>query len=205
MEIAPHPLLDAAVVDCTLPGPLGELSSSPALLSGLSTTYEASLVTNDEVKAAVRKLLRHGGFKPSGRNKPASEYLIKASDNGFLSGINLLVDVCNVVSLHSGLPISVVDTGRTEGDLAIGIAEGSYVFNATGQELKLDGLLCVRDGQGWCANAVKDSQRTKTHDGTVNARYVIWGTNALPGRTSEAATWLATLLRQAGATAKRAL
>ena len=131
MEIAPHPLLDPAVVDCTLPGPLGQLSSSTDLLAALSTDHEGPLGTNDEVKAAVRKLLRHGGFKPSGRNKPASEYLIKAADNGFLSSINLLVDVCNVVSLHSGLPISVVDTDRTEGDLAIGIADGSYVYELT--------------------------------------------------------------------------
>ena len=63
-------------------------------------------------KLLVRNLLRHGGFKPSGRSKPASEYLISAVEKGRLGSINAAVDCCNVASLHSGLPISVVDVGR---------------------------------------------------------------------------------------------
>ena len=64
------------------------------------------------VKAAVRDLLRNGGFKPTGRGKPASEYLVKEVSNGKLGSINPIVDTLNVVSLHSGLPISVVDLAK---------------------------------------------------------------------------------------------
>ena len=40
----------------------------------------------------VRDLLRAGGFKPAGRSKPASEYLVRAAGEGKLAGINLVVD-----------------------------------------------------------------------------------------------------------------
>ena len=40
----------------------------------------------DARRAAVRQLLRYGGFKPSGRNKPAQEYLLRvATQEGRLS------------------------------------------------------------------------------------------------------------------------
>jgi len=200
LTVDPHPLLDAATVVCTLPRPLGEIASPAELVALLALDAPAPLSRDEETRTHVRKLLRHGGFKPSGRNKPASEYLVKAADAGFLSSINAAVDVCNVVSLHSGLPISVVDLDRTRGELGIGVVEaGSYVFNASGQELRLDGLLCVHDADGPCANAVKDSQRTKTHDGTLRTLSVIWGTQAVEGRAAAAAAWYAELLRSLGA------
>ena len=36
-----------------------------------------------------------------------------------------------------------------------------------GQEIRIDGLVCLFDAEGPCANAVKDSQRTKTSDATT--------------------------------------
>ena len=149
----------------------------------------------------VRDLLRHGGFKPTGRSKPASEYLIKAADKGFLGPINLPVDACNVVSLHSGLPISVVDLDRTSPPLRLGLAasDSSYVFNASGQHIDVGKLLCLHDAQGPCANAVKDSQRTKTHDESRRCLYVIWGTVDLEGRTAKTADWLTAVLVAHGA------
>ena len=50
-----------------------------------------------------------------------------------------------------------------------------YVFNAAGQEIDVAGLVGLYDGDGACGNAVKDSQRTKTHAGTVRTLSVIWG------------------------------
>ncbi len=113
-----------------------------------------------------------------------------------------MVDACNVVSLHSGLPISVVDVDRAEGALSVRICppETRYVFNAGGQQIRLDGLVCLHDAQGPCANAVKDSQRTKTHDGTTRVVCVVWGTQGLPGRAAEAAGWYRRLLEEVGAT-----
>jgi DNA/RNA-binding domain of Phe-tRNA-synthetase-like protein len=150
----------------------------------------------------VRDLLRHGGFRPTGRSKPASEYLIKAVGEGRLPPINLAVDVCNIVSLHSGLPITVVDLDRTRQPLRVAVAPAgaTYVFNAAGQTIDLAGLPCLYDTDGPCGNAVKDAQRTKTGPDTRRTLSLIWGTASLTGRAETAEKWYRDLLVGQGAT-----
>jgi len=75
----------------------------------------------------------------------------------------------------------------------------NYVFNPTGQVIDIGGLICLFDATGPCGGPVKDSQRTKTSDATINTLFVIWGTHTLPGRTEQTATWLASLLTVLGA------
>src|SRR5688572_4923349 len=106
LTVTAHPLLDLQAFMTEFPRPLGETPSPPEVADLLKPDAAAPLGSDDGVREAVRALLRHGGFKPTGRSKPASEYLLKAVREGLLSSINLAVDVCNVVSLHSGLPIS---------------------------------------------------------------------------------------------------
>ncbi|MCA8978393.1 MAG: hypothetical protein KDC14_00090 [Planctomycetes bacterium] len=201
LSFEPHPLLDAAAFVTEFDGPLGEQASPASLTDLFRLDATAPLQRSEEVRAAVRDLLRHGGYKPTGRGKPASEYLVRAAEEGTLGSINLAVDACNAVSLHSGLPISVVDLDLAQAPLAVRIApEGtSYVFNASGQEIRIDGLVALFDGQGACANAVKDSQRTKTHAGTRRTLSIVWGTNAHPGRAAQAARWYRELLEATGA------
>jgi DNA/RNA-binding domain of Phe-tRNA-synthetase-like protein len=175
-----------------LPAPLGELASPEWLLAGLRMEFEAPLAPPDEaVRKAVRELLRAGGFKPSGRSKPASEFLHGAATRGELGSINLAVDLCNVVSLHSGLPISVIDLERVSLPLhvAIAAAGSSYVFNPSGQSIALGGLSCLHDHDGPCASPVKDSQRSKTHAGTRRTLQLVWGTSALRERVTTALAW----------------
>lgn len=202
MKIDPHPLLDARVFTTTFARPLGETPTPPEILALLSLEANSPLKSNDATREAVRVLLRHGGFKPSGRSKPASEYLVRAVSDGALSSINACVDVCNIVSLHSGLPISVVDLAKARPPFKIAVAPAgtSYVFNASGQTIDVAGLLCLWDADGPCANAVKDAQRTKTDAQTTQTLTVIWGTTALAGRAVAAETWYRELLHQLGAT-----
>jgi DNA/RNA-binding domain of Phe-tRNA-synthetase-like protein len=201
MIVESHPLLDARVFTTTFPRPLGETPTPPEIFALLSLQAEAPLKSDETVREAVRVLLRHGGFKPAGRSKPASEYLIRAVGDGALSSINACVDVCNIVSLHSGLPVSVVDLSKAKPPFRIVIAPAgsSYVFNASGQAIDLGGLLCLWDLEGPCANAVKDAQRTKTDAQTTQTLTVIWGTNALPNRAAKAEAWYRELLHQQGA------
>jgi DNA/RNA-binding domain of Phe-tRNA-synthetase-like protein len=207
IRVAPHPLLDVAAFVTTFPAPLGEVSSGETVRALLASLDAAAPLRSDEgVRAAVRDLLRHGGYKPTGRGKPSSEYLIRAVSEGALGTINAAVDACNAVSLHSGLPISVVDLDRARAPLAIEVAPpgARYVFNASGQEIDLGGLLCLGDADGPCANGVKDAQRTKTHAATRRTVSVIWGTRALSGRASEAAAWYRRILAEVGATTEEA-
>ncbi|MBM4781165.1 MAG: hypothetical protein GQE15_26025 [Archangiaceae bacterium] len=202
VQVDPHPLLDTRWFVTTFPKPLGELGRVEAIMSLLSTTATAPLSSDDAVRSAVRELLRHGGYKPTGRGKPASEYLIRAVGEGALGSINAAVDACNVVSLHSGLPISVVDLSLAKAPFRVGLAaEGSaYVFNQGGQTIDLGGLLCLFDADGPCANAVKDAQRTKTTPQTTKTLSILWGTTALAGRTQRAVEWYRSLLEASGAT-----
>lgn len=199
LHLEEHPHLELGVISARRPE---GRESAEWLTSLLRLEAESPFEREEEVRAEVRNLLRYGGYKPTGRGKPASEYLVRAAGEGKLSSINPWVDVCNVVSLHSGLPISVVDADLLQGALKVGLApkDSSYVFNASGQEIRLDGLLCLFDEAGPCANGVKDSQRTKTHAETQRSLSLIWGTRALPGRCESALHWYRDLLERAGFT-----
>jgi len=206
LTVDAHPLLEPCAFTTAFPAPLGDAASPEWLIALLSEEAPAPLRRDEDVRAAVRDLLRHGGYKPTGRGKPASEYLVRAAGDGSLGAINAAVDACNAVSLHSGLPISVVDLDRAAPPFRIGLGgEGdSYVFNASGQEIALGGLLCLCDAQGPCANGVKDSQRTKTDGSTRRTLSVIWGTSALPGRAAAAGKWYRELLARLGAATEEA-
>jgi DNA/RNA-binding domain of Phe-tRNA-synthetase-like protein len=199
-----HPLLDVRVFRARFPSALADLPPA-SFADQLRLDTPAPFSPDASVKEAVRALLRAGGFKPSGRSKPASEYLIGAAEKGALSPINPAVDACNVASLHSGLPISVVDVDRVRGSLRVDLApEGAeYVFNASGQVIDIGGLWSIFDDDGPCAGPVKDSQRTKTHPGTTDTISVVWGTSALPGRAEAVTRWYEALLASVGAETAR--
>lgn len=124
---------------------------------------------NADVRTAeIRALLRTGGFKPSGRNKPAQEYLLRtATQEHKLPTICNAVDALNAISLQSGIPISLASLDRIGTDLVIryGKPGESYVFNTGGQELNLEGLLCLCIDQGEqsipVGSPVKDSMTAK--------------------------------------------
>lgn len=198
VAVAPHPLLEVGAFVTRLPRPLAETPAPPELTAQLDLGAGVPLVSSDTVRAEVRQLLRHAGFKPAGRSKPASEYLYAAHAEGRFPQINALVDACNVASLWSGLPISLVDLDRlAPGALRVDAAPAgtSYVFNPSGQVIDASHLLALLDPEGVTGTPVKDAQRTKTHDGTRAALSIVWGTRALPGRTAKTTAWYQDLVR----------
>lgn len=178
IRVVPHPLLDLGVFVAHLERPA--IAPAP-----IAPTHD------DATKNAVRDLLRHPvagvSFKPSGRSKPASEYLVAAFAETRWPQINPIVDICNVMSLKSGLPISLVDLDKTRGALSVQIAPAgtSYVFNPSGQVIDASGLVCLYDEAGPTGTPVKDAQRSKTDDATTRVLVIVWGTTALAGRTAE--------------------
>ena len=156
------------------------------------------------VKDAVRNLLKRGGFKPSGRNKPASEYLAQAAREGRFPTINNLVDVNNLISLQTGLPISLLDAGVLGDEIVLRCGrEGErYVFNSVGQEIDLAGLICACAGRSDTplGNPIKDSIAGKIKPETTSVVGIIYapssGELAEIARTEIAA--FAELLTQEG-------
>jgi DNA/RNA-binding domain of Phe-tRNA-synthetase-like protein len=202
IEVQKHPLLRVEAFVTALPAPLGELGVASGLVASLDPAAPAPVVREEAVRQAVRDMLRAGGYKPTGRGKPASEYLVRAAGEGTLESINAAVDACNAASLHSGLPISVVDAALAEPPWRIAVAGPGerYVFNRAGHEIDLEGLVCLYDAAGACGNAVKDAQRTKTHEGTTHTLSVVWGVAGHEERLARTVAWYRELLHSVEAT-----
>jgi DNA/RNA-binding domain of Phe-tRNA-synthetase-like protein len=130
--------------------------------------------------AAIRAMLRRGGFKPSGRNRPAQEYLSMAAiaSAGLLSICNI-VDINNYVSLKHRLPASIIDSTRVGlEDLLVreGFPGETYVFNSSGQELWLEGLLCLSTPDGIAvASPVKDAFASHVTEKTKSVIACVYG------------------------------
>ncbi len=164
--------LSGALV-CMITAELSAIAPSPAALVEALAALAARRAEEDfppaGIKEPVRGMLRAGGFKPAGRQKPASEYLAQAAREGRFPAINGPVDCNNLLSLETGLPISLLDADELGGGALVRICgEGeNYVFNASGQVMDISGLLCAcaTDGSP-LGNPVKDSMRGKLKDGT---------------------------------------
>jgi len=131
-------------------------------------------------KAAVRDMLRHGAYKPAGRAKPSSEYLLAAALADDFPIVNGPVDANNAASLAFGYPASVFDLAKTGSLLRLsrGRAGESYVFNPSGQEIDLEDLLLVQRPRGGPEGAAADGAAPGEAPGTVGEA---------PGTVGEAA------------------
>ncbi len=153
----------------------------------------------EPVRSALRDVLRLGGYKPTGRGKPASELLLAMALREGLPRINNLVDSNNLASLESAHPISIFDADLL-GDqprVRFGRSGEHYVFNASGHAMELAGLpvVCRRDAEP-VGNAVRDSMSCKVHAGTTRALAIVYGSSRLPAALLRAAAErLAALLR----------
>lgn len=206
IEIDPHPLLVAGLIEARVtPGPSpAALQELLATTAAVPETFRLAPESRQKAQDHVRALLRHCGYRPAGRGKPASEFLAQtAQKEGRMHSINALVDVNNVASLHTALPMSIFDGERLGPRLRIapGAPGESYVFNASGHAIDLEGLLTVyhraSSDEPWkpAGNAVKDSMPTKVHEGTTSVVVVIWSTTALgEAYTGQALDWFAELL-----------
>jgi len=169
-----------------------------AIAQAVATRESADPVAR---KAAVRDMLRHGAYKPTGRAKPASEYLVNAAGEDAFPYINGLVEINNLVSLETLLPISLVDVvkaGARQYVVRWGRAGEDYVFNRSGQVLGLQDLLLLarEPGDLPCATPIKDSQATKTDETTTEVLAVVWAPLSLAAAARDAARRMAELMRR---------
>lgn len=157
-------------------------------------------------RAATREVLKNGRYRPTGRAKPASEYLHRAAAKGTFMNINHLVDAANLVSLEHLVPISLWDLDRAGSrrfEFRLGAEGESYAFNQAEQRIQLSDLLTgyaiVGDGgteSRPIVTPVKDSLATKTTAETQRVAACIYyplsagTTEQLSAIASELQTWL---------------
>jgi hypothetical protein len=179
--LEPQAVRAALVWALDLPGCPRTTSASAylsELLARVLASGEAFLLPGRKV--AVRNMLRFGSYKPSGRSKPSSEYLLAAALQGEFPLVNGPVDVNNAVSLEWGFPASIFDMELSGTELLLrrGVAGESYAFNPSGQIINLRDLLCVcrAEGNDWlpCGNPVKDAMHTKISESTRDIAAVIY-------------------------------
>lgn len=187
--------------DVDPPSPTGE---APAFLAELLSQVESEgeAFVPEELRRRVRGLLRFGKYRPSGRGKPASEFLLRAALRGTFPLISKPVDVNNMISLASGLPGSLFDADLTGAELLVrrGREGETYVFNSSGQTIDLEDLLlvCRKTPSGWdpCGNPVKDSMETKIRETTRSILAVLYAPADEPSeRVGDWARRYAELLR----------
>src|SRR5688500_4065646 len=79
IAVEDYPGLDARAFVARLPVQEGA-AASPEWLRALLRIDAATPLRRDEAtRGQIRELLRQRGYKPSGRGKPASEYLVRAA------------------------------------------------------------------------------------------------------------------------------
>ena len=136
-------------------------------------------------REAVRAMLRKHGYKPSGRNKPAQEYLLQCIRDGRgLPRILPAVDVLNCVSASRGLPISLLGLRYfpTGIRFRVGLSDEKYVFNSAGQELDLRSLPVICggvDSNEPLGSPIKDSMAGKIDSEDQNLLGIIYSPHQL--------------------------
>ncbi len=132
-------------------------------------------------RQAGREMLRNGSYKPTGRSKPSSEYLLREATKDNFPGINPIVDINNLISLRYMVPISLWDLDRAPSSHVIfrlGEEGESFEFNSAGQHIDLKDLITGfavdGDQQHPMINPVKDALATKTADDTVNVGAAVY-------------------------------
>lgn len=133
----------------------------------------------DELRNAVRAALRTAHFKPTGRSKPAQEYLLRCLQEPPFPRVNRAVDCLNVFSVGCGLPISLLRADRFPGDVKVRLGQSgeSYVFNRAGQSIELNGLACVcggAQGDDPLGSPIKDSMAGKIDESTRRMLVVVY-------------------------------
>ena len=83
---------------------------------------------------AWRAVFRSFGVDPTQYRSAAEALLRRLTKKGDIPGINLLVDLGNLVSIRYALPVAVFDTTSLHGAVTVHIADGSERYTTLGQD-----------------------------------------------------------------------
>lgn len=196
------PVLGIAAAEAAVVGP-----SRPqwrSLFEAAARRWEASPEDRAEAalrKEEVRRMLRVGRYSPSGRGKPASEYLLGLLARGEVPAILDAVDAANLASLEFLLPVTLMDVDRAQTGtflLRRGRPGEGYPFNAAGQRLDLEDLLLLAalPEDRPLATPVKDGQRTKVTGKSTRLLAVVYAPLGREAPAEGCARRIAKLLSQ---------
>ena len=83
---------------------------------------------------AWRSVFRSFGVDPTQYRSAAEALLRRLTKKGDIPGINLLVDLGNLVSIRYALPVAIFDTTHLEGAVTVHFADGTERYTTLGQD-----------------------------------------------------------------------
>jgi DNA/RNA-binding domain of Phe-tRNA-synthetase-like protein len=110
---------------------------------------------------ATRRAYKALGKDPARYRGSAEALLRRVVAGKGMPHINSVVDVINLVSLESRLPVGLYDAARVNGDVVFRAGRAGETYKGIGKyDLNLEGLPLFADSQGPHGSATSDSERT---------------------------------------------
>src|SRR6267378_1170030 len=136
-------------------------------------TFPRSVLASPQVEA-TRAAYKTLGKDPS-RYRGSAEALLRRMVAGKgLPEINAVVDVINLVSVESRLPVGLYDLGHVVGEIVFRAGKSGETYKGIGKyDLNLEGLPLFADTVGPHGSATSDSERTMVTVATKEVLAVI--------------------------------
>src|SRR5215472_756760 len=135
--------------------------------------FPRGVLESPEVEA-VRKAYKALGKDPA-RYRGSAEALLRriVAGKGFPQ-INSVVDVVNLVSVESRLPVGLYDAAHVSGGVVFRAGRAGETYKGIGKyDLNLEGLPLFTDDQGPHGSATSDSERTMVTPQTTGILAII--------------------------------
>jgi DNA/RNA-binding domain of Phe-tRNA-synthetase-like protein len=153
----------------------------PALLEDIKVR-ETEILHLPEPRAlleAPKILATRAGYKALGKDparyRGSAEALLRRilSGKGFPQ-INSVVDIINLISVESRLPIGLYDLAQVKGDIVFRPGRAGETYKGIGKyDLNLEGLPVFSDEQGPHGSPTSDSERTMVTPATRNIAAIL--------------------------------
>ncbi|MDE6338643.1 MAG: hypothetical protein K2K97_02510 [Muribaculaceae bacterium] len=138
-------------------------------------TYSIDKIKDRSAISATRKAYKALGKDPN-RYRPAAEALSRRVVNGKeLYRLTTLVDLINLLSLHTGHSIGGFDADKIEGrTLFLDVGTKDDIYHGIGRGLlNIEGLPVYRDAAGGIGTPTSDEERTKLTESTTHLLMLI--------------------------------
>src|ERR1700686_404458 len=159
-----------------------EAPGSPAELVGELKNCEQAILRLPEPRAVLESaqiLATRAAYKALGKDparyRGSGEALVRRVIAGKgLPQINAVVDIINLVSVESRLPIGLYDLARVSGDIVFRAGRAGETYKGIGKyDLNLEGLPVFCDALGPHGSPTSDSERTMVTSKTKQVLAII--------------------------------
>jgi DNA/RNA-binding domain of Phe-tRNA-synthetase-like protein len=183
-----------------------ETGATPEALERELRTCEEKILNLAEPKAVLESgaiLATRGAYKALGKDparyRGSAEALLRRVIAGKgLPRINNVVDVINLVSVESRLPIGLYDLAHVQGDIVFRAGREGETYKGIGKyDLNLEALAVFCDAQGPHGSPTSDSERTMVTEATKRVIAIIVSFGGGPGLAAWAERMAASLVEYA--------